>query len=143
VTPSTQLYWYAIAVVLLFVKMFLTSALQGYVRLRTLTFKNAEDAAVFRKPAAESELANVQKAGQCWQNDLENIPLFFCLGGLYVAVAASPEWARTLFLTFVAARYAHTFFYMLRIQPWRFLSYATGMIVMGTMAVCIVTALHP
>ena len=78
-------YWYAVASVLLFFKMFAISASQGFHRNMKLTFKTPEDAAFVRRKAAREELPQVQGAARAWLNDLENIPIFLALadGGVH------------------------------------------------------------
>jgi glutathione S-transferase len=118
------LYWYSICAVALFLKMLALSSYQGFHRISTLTFTNPEDAGVVgRQPAAE-ELPQVRRAARAWLNDLENIPIFFALGIVYVLVGASPEAAPWLFLTFTTARILHTLMYLLGLQPWRTIAYA-------------------
>ena len=81
---SSALQAYALCVVVLFLKMFLVSCYQGYHRLRFVAFTNPEDAAVFGRVAQAAERPQVIRAAKVWANDLENIPLFFALGGKVV-----------------------------------------------------------
>ena len=67
--------WYSLCVVVLFLKMFATSAYQGFYRLSRRVFLNPEDAQVFQKPPAAEELPQVKRAAKAWLNDLENIPI--------------------------------------------------------------------
>jgi uncharacterized MAPEG superfamily protein len=134
-------YWYAVATMLLFLKMFAISAYQGFHRIGKSTFKTPEDAAfVGAKPAAE-ELPQVQRAAKAWLNDLENIPIFLALGVAYLLVEASPGSAAWLFLTFTGARYLHTVFYLAGVQPWRTVAYAVGIACMFVMCAQILIAL--
>ena len=55
-------YWYAVASVLLFFKMFAISAYQGFHRIGKATFKTPEDAAFVGRQPAEEELPQVQRA---------------------------------------------------------------------------------
>ena len=112
-------YWYAVASVLLLLKMFATSAYQGFHRIGKGVYKTPEDAALVGREAAKEELPQVQRAAKAWLNDLENIPIFLALGVAYVWVGAAPGLAVWLFVSFTAARYFHTLFYLLGIQPWR------------------------
>mgnify|MGYP002719570030 FL=1 len=63
---------------------------------------------------------------RAWANDLENIPLFFVLGGLCVALGSSQGVTGWLFGLFTLARLAHTVTYLAGLQPWRTLAYAVG-----------------
>lgn len=134
-------YWYAVAAVLLFLKMWATSLYQGYHRISKMTFKTPEDARMAGKEPASEELPQVQQAAKAWSNDLENIPIFLGLGVAYVMVGASPALAGWLFMLFTAARYAHTFFYLARLQPWRTIAYGVGLLCLLAMCVLICVAI--
>ncbi len=138
---NQALYWYAVATVLLFLKMFALSAYQGFHRIGKMTFKTAEDAAFVGREAAKEELPQVQRAARAWLNDLENIPIFLGLGVAYILVGASSGMAAWLFLVFTAARYLHTLFYLGGIQPWRTVAYAVGVVSMFIISIQILLAL--
>lgn len=63
------------------------------------------------------------------------------LGMAYILVDASTGWAVWLFLMFTGARYVHTLFYLLGIQPWRTVAYAVGVVCMFIMSIQILVAL--
>ncbi|MDF0731549.1 MAPEG family protein [Pseudomonas entomophila] len=135
---SSALSVYACCVVVLFGKMLAISCYQGYYRLRFLTFMNPEDAAVFKRPAHPTERPEVARAEQAWRNDLENIPMFVALAGLAVALEAPAGVTLCLSVVFTAARLVHTLTYLARLQPWRTLSYAVGVLcVLGLAGVVI------
>lgn len=134
-------YWYALATVLLFAKMFATSLYQGFQRITKMTFKTPEDAALAGKAPAQEELPQVQKAGKAWSNDLENIPIFLGLGAAYVLVEASSGLAMWLFMLFTASRYCHTLCYLNALQPWRTISYGVGIGCMIIMCIQILVTL--
>jgi glutathione S-transferase len=60
------------------------------------------------------------------RNDIENIPIFFTIGLLYVLTGASPFGAMVYCWTYTIARLAHTFFYTNHMQPWRAISFVIG-----------------
>ncbi|MGP9799183.1 MAPEG family protein [Halomonas sp. 86] len=134
-------YWYAVATVLLFVKMFATSLYQGFHRITKMTFKTPEDAALAGKAPAQEELPQVQQASKAWSNDLENIPIFLALGVTYIFVGAPSGLAVWLFMIFTAARYCHTLCYLAKLQPWRTVSYGIGTLCLLVMCFQIVRAL--
>ncbi|MBZ5488358.1 MAPEG family protein [Halomonas aquamarina] len=134
-------YWYAVAAVLLFVKMWATGLYQGFHRITKKTFKTPEDARMAGTEPAQEELPQVQQASKAWSNDLENIPIFLGLGVAYVLVGASPGLAVWLFMIFTAARYCHTLCYLAKLQPWRTVSYGVGLLCMIVMSIQIVLAL--
>ncbi|EKT4542224.1 MAPEG family protein [Pseudomonas sp. NBRC 111118] len=125
---SSALQAYALCVVVLFLKMFLVSCYQGYHRLRFVAFTNPEDAAVFRRIAQAAERPQVIRAAKVWANDLENIPMFFALGGLAVALEAATLLVLWLSVVFTVARVLHTLAYLRGLQPWRTLFYGIGVI---------------
>lgn len=133
-------FWYALSVVVLFIKMFLTSLYQGYHRISKLAFKNPEDARFVGREPRPEELPQVLVGQRVWLNDLENIPVFFALGIVYVLVGAPPDMAMWLFCTFTLARIAHSLAYISGIQPWRTLAYAVGLLCMFGMALQILLA---
>ncbi|MEN5303569.1 MAPEG family protein [Pseudomonas sp. TWI628] len=119
---------YALCVVVLFLKMFAVSCYQGWFRLRHRAFTNIEDAAVFNRVAREAELAQVIRASRAWANDLENIPAFFALGGLAIAMNAPATVTAVLSMLFTAARVLHTLAYLRGVQPWRTVFYGVGIL---------------
>ena len=125
---SERLQVYALCVLVLCLKMFAISCYQGFFRIRARAFINQEDAAFFSCAAHAGELPQVARASKAWANDLENIPLFFVLGGLCVVLGTSTGATVALFGGFTLARVAHTLMYLGGWQPWRTLAYAVGMV---------------
>lgn len=134
-------YWFALATVLLFFKMFATSGYQAYHRIGKKTFSIPEDAAFAGQKPASEELPQVRRAAKAWMNDLENIPIFLGLGIVYILVSAPPASAAWLFMGFTIARYLHTLFYLAGIQPWRTLAFAVGIVCLFTMSIQILMAI--
>ncbi|WP_421552868.1 MAPEG family protein [Pseudomonas yamanorum] len=119
---------YALCVLVLFLKMLAISCYQGFFRLGFRAFTNPEDAGFFHRDVNSRELPQVSRAARAWVNDLENIPLFFVLGGLCIAVQATGVATTWLFCTFTVARVMHTVMYLSGRQPWRTLAYGVGLI---------------
>jgi glutathione S-transferase len=117
---------YAVCVLVLCLKMFAISCYQGYFRIRGRAFTNREDAAFFNRSAQCEELPQVGRAAKAWANDVENIPLFFVLGGLCVALESDSAATLWLFGVFTLARVVHTLAYLMGWQPWRTLAYGAG-----------------
>ena len=138
---ESPLHWYALCAVVLFFKMFAISLYQGFHRIGRQHFRNPEDAAFVGRTAAPEELPQVQRAARAWLNDLENIPLFFALGAVYVALQLSPAAAPWLFGGFTLARIAHTVCYLAVLQPWRTMAYGVGIGCLFAMAFMILAAL--
>lgn len=120
---------YALCSAILGVKMLLSAVYTGTRRQKTQGFINAEDAATFGQPGATAgieEAPAVAHALRIQRNDLENLPLFFAVGLLYVLTGATPFSAAVYCWTFTIARIAHTIAYTYQLQPWRALSYGVG-----------------
>ena len=119
---------YALCVVVLCVKMFALSCYQGFYRIKSLAYTNREDAGYFNRPVSQQELPQVTRAAKAWANDLENIPLFFVLGGLCCALETSSGASIWLFCMFCVVRVLHSVCYLAGWQPWRTVTYAVGIV---------------
>jgi glutathione S-transferase len=122
--PPTFKIWVA-SLLILFVKMHFNSAMQKRGRTAAGYYPRPEDAAMFGVEV-KPDTGLAYRAGLCWQNDLENIPLYLFVSLAYVLSGGPELWAYILFGTFTLARILHTTFHLRSVQPWRFYSYATG-----------------
>jgi uncharacterized MAPEG superfamily protein len=128
-------YW-LISLVVLFVKMYANSVVQALTRFRTRAFAWPEDARLIRGgEVAARDPEMVERAGRCWRNDLENIPIYLFLGLGYVLSGGTPWWAALYFATFTLARVAHTVFYLSGLQPHRNIAYQIGTLVCFALAI--------
>ena len=89
--PAFQTY--AVCSAILAIKMLLTGNYTSAQRMRTKGFVNEEDAKAFRGQANAQEHPAVAHALRIQRNDLENIPLFFVIGLIYVLDGASASAA--------------------------------------------------
>jgi len=123
---------YALCAAILAFKMLLSAVYTSVCRARNRGFVNPEDAATFAAGTAakEQEHPAVAHALRIQRNDVENIPAFFAIGLVYVLLGASPFGAAVYLGTYTAARVLHTLAYMGRLQPWRALCYAVGVLCM-------------
>jgi uncharacterized MAPEG superfamily protein len=120
---------YALCCAILGVKMLASAVYTGTRRQKVGGFINPEDAKRFGQPGVEvksEEAPEVARALRIQRNDLENIPLFFAIGLLYVLTGASPFGATLLFGLFTLARVAHTVVYTRGLQPARAICFVTG-----------------
>jgi uncharacterized MAPEG superfamily protein len=120
---------YALCSAILGLKMFWSAVYTGSRRQKHQGYINTEDAHTFGNRgvvAADEEAAEVAHALRIQRNDLENIPLFFAIGLLYVLCGASAFGAAVYCWTFTLARIAHTVFYTNHLQPWRAISFGVG-----------------
>jgi len=129
---------YAVCSAILAVKMLLTGNYTSLQRMRTKGFVNEEDAKSFGGKADPTEHPAVAHALRIQRNDLENIPLFFAIGLIYVLNGASASAAWWYCWTFTIARLAHWVAYMNHLQPWRAICYFIGYLSILGMAVHIV-----
>ncbi|MFO2464414.1 MAPEG family protein [Pseudomonas sp. 15FMM2] len=131
---SSVLHVYAGCVLVLLCKMWAVSCYQGFLRIRRRAFTNPEDAGFFQRDAHPQELPQVSRAAKAWINDLENIPLFFVLGGLCLALETTSVITAWLCAAFTVARVVHTVMYLGGRQPWRTVAYGVGMMCLLGMA---------
>ena len=68
----------------------------------------------------------VQRAARAWRNDLENIPIFLILAGIYVDADLRLTAFVIYCLVFMACRIVHTICYLNSIQPMRTIAFTIG-----------------
>ncbi len=139
--PTFQLYA-ACCIVLALLVMFL-AGYTGAVRGRNKSFANPEDAKL-AGPGVEAtpgEHPAVVRVNRAHANALENIPLFFALGLVYVLAGASPLGAKVTFIGFTAARLLHAIFHLKGLQPWRSIVFGIGSLSLAAMMVLIGVAI--
>jgi len=131
---------YAVCVAILVIKMIASAVYTASQRSRVKGYVNPEDAAVVGGPgvtATETEQPEVARALRIQRNDLENIPLFFGIGLVYVLLGASPLGATMYFWLFTIARIVHTFVYIRNMQPARAICWGVGVLCLVGMSVTV------
>ena len=131
--PAFQTY--AVCSAILAIKMLLTGNYTTLMRMRNKGFVNAEDAKAFGGTESDQEHPAVAHALRIQRNDLENIPLFWAVGLVFVLDGASASAAAAYCWTFTIARLVHWFVYLNHLQPWRAISYFVGYLCILGMAV--------
>ncbi|HVN91044.1 MAG TPA: MAPEG family protein [Candidatus Binataceae bacterium] len=126
---------YALTTVVLLFKMFAISITQGIGRVSSQIYTVPEDAKLFGGKVEREEVPSVQRASACWRNDLENIPMFLILAGIYEMAGLSAHYFAIYCITFTAMRILHTFFYLKGVQPWRTVVFTIGTFAMFAMAI--------
>jgi uncharacterized MAPEG superfamily protein len=121
---------YAITAIVLSLKTAAIAVVQGRARTAAGIFVNPEDAKTFSGKESPTEAPDVERASRAWRNDLENIPIFLILAWIYVAAGLSSVAFVIYCLIFMAARIAHTIFYLNSIQPMRTISFTIGALTM-------------
>ena len=132
---------YALCTAILGLKMLFSAIYTGVQRQRHQGYINAEDAHTFGRTGARAgtgEASEVAHALRIQRNDLENIPLFFAIGLVYVFCRASPLGAVVFCWTFTIARILHTIAYTWNLQPWRAVFYGIGSLALLGMIVHII-----
>lgn len=119
---------WALVAAILFFKMLFNSLVQGFARSQTGVFRAKEDASIFprRTPSVRDPGALMERAGACWRNDLENIPMFLLVALGYIAMGSSTSILVPCLAAFTVARIAHTFFYLGQRQPHRTIAFVVG-----------------
>jgi len=131
---AVALSFYAGSCVLLCAKFFTMITLQARERMRTRSFRYAEDAKTWRgEVAGDTDLCT--RAQQVLRNDSEGQTYFFVLGGLYVALGAWPLGAPYYFAGYALSRVAHTYFLIHGRQPHRTHAFGTGLLILLALAI--------
>lgn len=120
---------YALCAAILGVKMLGAAVYTATRRQKVGGFINPEDARRFGGEgtvATPEEAPEVARALRIQRNDLENIPLFFAIGLIYVLSGASVTGVAILCGLFTVARVIHSFVYAKGIQPARAICFGIG-----------------
>lgn len=120
----------------LFLKMFANSGVQAYGRARYKSHKYPEDQRFFGAPPnRQTQPELLTRADAAWRNDLENIPIFIVAALCGLLSGVSYALYLPLVIVFCAGRTVQSVSLLLRLQPWRFLGYLSGVVATGTMFV--------
>ena len=115
---------YALCSAILAIKMLAAASYTTFQRFRTRTYLSDEDARTLGGEVGTHPA--VTRAMNIHRNDLENIPLFWAVGLIFVLDGASPGAAAAWCWTFTASRLAHWAVYLAGLQPWRAIAYTVG-----------------
>jgi len=128
---STYIFYSCVLVV----KMLLMSFLTARMRFKKLVFLNPEDAkSTGGKVRVDDDVERIRRAHL---NDIENIPLFLFVSGLYILTGPSVGLATILFRAFAATRIVYTIVYAVVVvpQPARGLAWGVGVAITLYMAI--------
>ncbi|XP_071449710.1 microsomal glutathione S-transferase 1-like [Hetaerina americana] len=119
---------YALYSTLLAFKMFVVTFLTAKQRFKKQIFASPEDAKMNNKAKVKHDDPDIERVRRAHLNDLENIPIFWIVGLLYVLTQPQAIIAVNLFRVFFVARAMHTFVYAVVVmpQPARALSWFAG-----------------
>ena len=136
-TANAAFQTYALCSAILVLKMLASAVYTAVSRNRASGYVNTEDAQFGKQgtAAADAEKPEVAHALRVQRNDLENIPLFWVIGLLYVLTGASAFGAAIYCWTFTGARVVHTVVYVRHMQPARALCWMLGSICIVGMSI--------
>ncbi|CAH0699018.1 unnamed protein product [Spodoptera exigua] len=106
--PAVQSYLLYSGILAL--KVLAVSILTAFTRNSKKVYANPEDA-LLRKGKVKYDDPDVERVRRAHLNDLENIPVFWILGALYLTTSPSAGLATTLFRVYTAGRVLHTLVY--------------------------------
>ncbi len=131
---------YALTAIVLELKMAAIALVQGRGRMTSGQFVLPEDAKMFGGTESPNEAPVVDRAAKTWRNDLENIPIFLILAGIYVMAGLSTTAFAIYCVVFVLMRIVHTYTFIKGLQPWRTVSFTVGVLAMFAMMIHILIA---
>ena len=127
---------FAICSLLMSAQLLALWAYSGFVRTKTKKVVNAEDVRFSKTasvdPVDPPEVARVLRAHA---NAMAVTVPFFMMGLLYALLEGPEGRAKIVFPVFVLARFAHAFFYLHGIQPWRTITFATSALMTGVLII--------
>ncbi|KAG8236606.1 hypothetical protein J437_LFUL016855 [Ladona fulva] len=122
---------YALYSVLLSLKMLALFLRIAYLRVKKKIFISPEDTSLAPGAVVNRDDPDIERTRRAHLNDLENIPMFWIIGFLYVLTRPSALIAENLFRLYFVARAIHTFVYAFVVfpQPTRAISFLVGIAV--------------
>lgn len=111
--PIVQTYFVYSGVLAL--KVLVMGPLTGRQRFIKKVFANEED--IKGKGVVKFDDPDVERIRRAHLNDLENIPVFWVLGALYLTTGPDPECATWLFRIYTAGRILHSLVYAVKPMP--------------------------
>ncbi|XP_053625608.1 microsomal glutathione S-transferase 1 [Plodia interpunctella] len=136
--PAVQSYAFYSGVLAL--KTLGMSVLTAKVRHSKKVVANEEDAKLDKKAVIKFDDPDVERVRRAHLNDLENIPAFWLLGGLYLTTGPPASTAINLFRVYTAGRIVHTLVYAIKPlpQPARGIAYGIPFFIMVFMGVKVI-----
>ncbi|XP_049804623.1 microsomal glutathione S-transferase 1-like [Schistocerca nitens] len=123
---------YAYYSALLGLKVLALGPLTARQRFRKKVFVNPEDAKFFDGSLKQDD-PDVERVRRAHHNDLENIPVFMLIGGLYTLTNPDRELALNLYRGYFAFRLAHTIVYAVYPVPQP----ARALCHFGALSICV------
>jgi len=112
---------------ILLIKMIVIGHLTGVYRFKNKSLASPEDYPAFRLEETGGPVdPDVARCTRAHHNDVESTLPFIAIGMAYLATSPDPGFAKMLFIWFTACRLLFSVFYLMRLQPWRSLSFLAG-----------------
>jgi len=122
--PVVRLY--VVVYILLGLKMAAVGSYTSVLRIRRKVYATPEDYRLQGLAPRASLDEEVERVRRAHQNDVENIPLFFVLGLLFLITGPSLRNAAIYLVGFLVARTLHSVFYIRGLQPHRTIAFGLG-----------------
>ncbi|CAK1548527.1 unnamed protein product [Leptosia nina] len=121
------------------IKVLAMSGLTAIARMTKKVFSNPEDAK-FLKGKVKFDDPTVERVRRAHLNDLENIPVFWVLGALYLTTNPAAAWAILLFRVYTVCRIVHTLVYAVvpLPQPTRAIAFLVPVVIKYYMGIQVV-----
>ena len=120
--------------ILLVLKMMTVGNYTSFLRITGKVFAAPEDYELRGVVPADAPSEAVERARRSHRNDLENIPLFFVISGLYLLTEPSHVMLAVYARGFFAARALYSVFYARSMQPHRTVAFTLGSVATFAMA---------
>jgi prostaglandin-E synthase 1 len=130
ITAQNAFLPYALATIVLSLNMLGLWVKSGFVRAKTKTVMNQEDAASVARGSSlvERDPPEVARVLRAHRNAVDNIIPFLVLGLVFVALGGSALVMWIVAAAFVGFRIAHSVSYVTEKQPYRSLSFVAGLL---------------
>jgi microsomal prostaglandin-E synthase 1 len=120
------LYAYAVTALVLSINMMIIWSYSGFVRFKTKTTHNSEDAERFKTKVEDLDPPEVARVIRVMNNAQANVIPFLILGLVFVLIGGPAGTAKMIFGIFTVARLLHSIVYLAAKQPWRTIFYTIG-----------------
>lgn len=127
------LTFYAVSIVVLFLKFFAAITVQAVERLGAKSFRYPEDATTWGGRVGE-ESERCTRAQRLLRNDSESQLWYVALAGAYVLLGAWPAGAPFYFMGYSLSRVVHAYFMISPRQPHRNRAFVLGITVLFALA---------
>jgi uncharacterized MAPEG superfamily protein len=138
ITSNPTFVVYAITTVVLVLDLLFLWVYSGIVRAGSKTAINEEDAKQFGSALIAADPPEVARVLRAHRNAEAAIYPFLALGLVFVLAGGSAGTAKIVFGIFAAARWAHTFIYLAGKQPWRAITFVTGLLATIALLIAVV-----